>query len=65
MVGPYSAMMLLPVTAGVAGFAEGALMKFLAQLILLGIGGYFLISAVGFGWLFFGLLILVLVSLAK
>lgn len=40
-------------------------MKFLAQLALLGIGGYFLISAVGFGWLFFGLIVLVLVGLAK
>ncbi|MFS2003810.1 hypothetical protein ACEN9F_09310 [Duganella sp. CT11-25] len=40
-------------------------MKFLAQLALFGIGAYFLISAIGFGWLLFGLLILVLVGLAK
>jgi hypothetical protein len=46
-------------------FTEGILMKFIAQLALLGISAYFLISAIGWGWLLFGLLILGLASLAK
>lgn len=40
-------------------------MKIIAQLTLFCIGGYFLISAVGIGWLLFGLAVLALANLGK
>jgi len=40
-------------------------MKLIARFILFGIFAYFLISAVGFWWLIFGLVILVLIDCSK
>jgi hypothetical protein len=40
-------------------------MKFIAQFALFCMAAYFLISAVGFWWLMFGLLVMALVHLSK
>jgi hypothetical protein len=45
--------------------SKKAFMKFIAQLTLFCISAYFLISAVGIGWLLFGLAVLALANLGK
>lgn len=45
--------------------SKKSFMKFIAQLTLFCISAYFLISAVGIGWLLFGLAVLALANLGK